>query len=77
MLWWYNVQRVHPWAFQVGDLVLRRVQMKKGKHKLTSPWEGSYLVVEVIWSKAYRLQEINNTIFPNVWNIEQRRKFYP
>jgi hypothetical protein len=33
---------------QVGDLVLHRVQMKKGKHKLTPPWEGPYLVAEVI-----------------------------
>jgi hypothetical protein len=53
------------------------VQAKKGKHKFTLPSEGPYLVVEVIRLEAYRLQEINGTTFPNVWNIEQLRKFYP
>jgi hypothetical protein len=48
MLCQYHARRVHPWAFQVGDLVLRQVQMKKDKHKLTLSCEGSYLVAEVI-----------------------------
>jgi hypothetical protein len=30
----YHAQRVHPQAFLVGDLVLCRVQIKKGKHNL-------------------------------------------
>jgi hypothetical protein len=51
--------------------------MKKGKHNLTLPWEGPYLVVEVIRPGTYRLQEINGVTFPNAWNIEQLRKFYP
>jgi hypothetical protein len=37
MLLWYHEQRVNPWAIQVGNLVLRRVQTKKGKHKLSPP----------------------------------------
>jgi hypothetical protein len=51
--------------------------MKKGKRKLTPPWEGSYMVAEVIRPGAHRLQEINGATFPNVWNIEQLTKFYP
>jgi hypothetical protein len=51
-----------PPAFQVGDLVLRRVQMKKHKHKLAPPWEGPYMVVEVIRHGAYRLHEINDAM---------------
>jgi hypothetical protein len=35
------------------------------------------LVVEVIRPGVYRLQEINDTTFPNVWNIKKLRKFYP
>jgi hypothetical protein len=34
-------------------------------------------VVEVIHARAYRLQEINGATFPNAWNIEKLRKFYP
>jgi hypothetical protein len=48
MLRQYHARRVHSQGFHVGNLVLHRVQIKKGKHKLTSPWEGPYLVVEVI-----------------------------
>jgi hypothetical protein len=51
--------------------------IKKGKHKLTLLWEVSYLIVEVIRPGVYRLQEINDTTFPNVWNIKKLRKFYP
>jgi hypothetical protein len=50
--------------------------MKKAEHKFSPPWEA-YLVAEVIRPGAYRLQEINDATFPNVWNIEQLRMFYP
>jgi hypothetical protein len=36
-LQWYHARKVYPRAFQVGDLVLRRIQTKKGKHKLSPP----------------------------------------
>jgi hypothetical protein len=49
----YHVCRVYPRAFQVGDLVLRQVQTKNGKHKLSPPWEGPYLVAEVLRPGAY------------------------
>jgi hypothetical protein len=35
------------------------------------------LITELLRLGAYRLQEINNAAFPNAWNIEQLRKFYP
>jgi hypothetical protein len=35
------------------------------------------LVSKVIQTRAYRPQKINGATFPNVWNIEQLRKFYP
>jgi hypothetical protein len=37
---WYHARRVYPHTFQVGDLFLRWIQTKKGKHKLSPPWEG-------------------------------------
>jgi hypothetical protein len=33
----YYACKVHPQAFQVGDLVLRWIQTKKDKHKLSPP----------------------------------------
>ena len=32
----------------VGDLVLRLRQSNKGRHKLTPPWEGPYIVAQVL-----------------------------
>jgi hypothetical protein len=77
MLQRYHAQRAQPRAFQVGDLVLRRVQTKKRKDKLNPSWERPLLVVEVLQPRAYWFQEISGATFPNVWNIEQLKKFYP
>jgi hypothetical protein len=52
---WYHMCRFYPRAFQVGNLVLRWIQTKKGKHKLSPPSEGPYLVVEALRPGAYRL----------------------
>jgi hypothetical protein len=51
----YHARIVHPRAFQVRDLVLRRIQAKKGKHKLSSPWEGPYLIAELLRPGVYQL----------------------
>ena len=40
--------RVQGRAFNVGDLVLRLVQSNKNRHKLSLPWEGPYIIVEVL-----------------------------
>ena len=67
---WYHSQRVRGRAFNVGDLVLRLVQSNKDRHKLSPPWEGPYVVVEVLRPGAYRLKTINGEVFTNAWNIE-------
>ena len=38
---------VQPCTFQVGNLVLRRIQKTDGWHKLLSPWEGPFIVSKV------------------------------
>ena len=64
-------------AFNVGDLVLRLVQSNKDCHKLSPPWEGPYVVVEVLQPGAYKLKTIDGEVFINAWNIEQLCRFYP
>jgi hypothetical protein len=61
----------------VGDLVLCRIQDTKGMHKLSTPWEGLLIVMEVIRPATYRLQWADGQGVPNVWNIEHLRRFYP
>ena len=52
-------------AFNVGDLVLRLVQSNKDRHKLSPPWEGPYVVAEVLWLGAYKLTAIDGEVFTN------------
>ena len=57
-------------AFNVGDLVLRLVQSNKDRHKLSPPWEGPYVIMEVLWPGAYKLKIVDGEVFANAWNIE-------
>jgi hypothetical protein len=38
----YHDRNVKERSFNVGDLVLRRIQNMEGLHKLSSPWEGPF-----------------------------------
>jgi hypothetical protein len=40
----YHDRNVKERSFNVGDLVLRRIQNTEGLHKLSSPWEGPFTV---------------------------------
>ena len=44
----YHKRKIRGRILEVGDLVLRRTQSMKEKHKLSPPWEGPYMVTEVI-----------------------------
>ena len=73
----YHERKIRGRILEVGDLVLRRTQSMKEKHKLSPPWEGPYMVIEVIQSGAYRLKDDNGNILSNTWNIEQLHHFPP
>jgi hypothetical protein len=42
----YHDHNVEERSFNVGDLVLRRIQNTEGLHKLNSPWEGPFTVAK-------------------------------
>jgi hypothetical protein len=46
-------------------------------HKLSAPWEGPFIVMEVVSPSTYRLQRADGQGVPNVWNIEHLCRFYP
>jgi hypothetical protein len=73
----YHDRNVQERSFNVGDLVLRRIQSTKGMHKLSAPWEGPFIMMEVVSPLTYRLQWADDQGVPNVWNIEHLRRFYP
>ena len=64
-------------SFAVGDLVLRRKQKTEGKHKLSSPWEGPYVIKEVTRPGSYHLRDLDGIDIPNSWHIEHLIRFYP
>ena len=54
-----------------------RLRQNKGRHKLTPPWEGPYIVAKVLKPGTYKLSNEKGKILNNAWNIEQLRHFYP
>ncbi|CAO2163732.1 unnamed protein product [Urochloa humidicola] len=77
-----SVRRFHDKSvrerfFQVGDLVLHRIQKPTGLRKLKSPWEGPFQVSQVVGPGTYRLKMDDGQDVPNAWHIEHLRKFYP
>ena len=62
----YHDQNIQERSFNVGDMVLRRIQDKTGLHKFNSRWEGPFIVSKVIgpssinisgWSRGSQLME--------------------
>jgi hypothetical protein len=63
-------------SFNIGNLVLRCIQKTDDMHKLSSPWEGPFIVTKVISPSTYRLQWGDGQGVPNPWNVEHLRRFY-
>jgi transposase InsO family protein len=49
----YHKRNMRPREFHLGDLVLRRVQANKDRHKLSPPWEGPFIMHEVLRPGTY------------------------
>jgi hypothetical protein len=71
----YHSRRVRGQSFEPGNLVLRLKQTSTSK--LESPWEGLYLIHEVILGGAYRLRNPKTGVDEkNPWNTAQLHRFY-
>jgi hypothetical protein len=73
---YYN-RNVKERLFVVGDLVFKWKTNQEGMHKLSSPWEGPFEVIEVTRPTSYRLALLDGTEVPNSWHIDKHRRFYP
>jgi transposase InsO family protein len=51
----YQAQKIRRRDFNEGDLVLRLRQDNRGRHKISPPWEGPYVVVKVLKPGTYKL----------------------
>jgi hypothetical protein len=72
----YHDRNVKERSFNVGDLVLRRIQNTEGLHKLSLPWEGPFTVAKVTGPGSYRLQTLEGDDISNSWNVDQLCRFY-
>jgi transposase InsO family protein len=73
----YQARKVRRRDFNEGDLVLRLHQDNRGRHELSPPWEGPYVVVKVLKPGTYKLANEDGEELTNAWNIQQLRRFYP
>ena len=54
----YHSRRVKTRTFQEGDLVLRLIQDQTDMHKLSSPWEGPFVVSKNLHNGSYYLIDV-------------------
>ena len=73
---YYN-RNIKSRSFTVGDLVLHRKQKTEGLHKLSSPWEGPYVVKDITRPGSYCLCDLDRIDDHNSWHIEHLIHFYP
>ena len=73
----YHARGVRSRDLQVGDLVLRLRQDARGRHKLTPPWEGSFVIAKFLKPGTYKLANSQGEVYSYAWNIQQLRRFYP
>jgi hypothetical protein len=60
----------------IGDLVLKKDIRTRDKHRISSPWKRSFIIVDVAALGAYVLAKVDDAMLPNTWNIDQLRKYY-
>ena len=53
----YHDRNVQQRSFNIGDLVLRRIQDETGLHKLNSRWEGPFIVTKVTRPGSYKISK--------------------
>ncbi|KAK3037356.1 hypothetical protein RJ639_030454 [Escallonia herrerae] len=75
----YYSQRVRSKQFQVGDLVLCKLEIsdpKSATEKLSPNWEVTYHVLKILKSGAYALETLSKDPIPRTWNVENLRHYY-
>jgi transposase InsO family protein len=66
----YQARKIQRRDFDEGDLVLRLRQDSRGRHKLSPPWEGPYVIAEVLKPGTYKLANEDGEELTNTWNIQ-------
>jgi hypothetical protein len=60
---YYNKSVVQR-ELNIGDLVLKKDIRNKDKHKFSTPWEGPFIILDIVAPGAYVLAEWMEVCFP-------------
>jgi hypothetical protein len=55
---------------KIGDLVLKKGIRIIDKYNFLSPYEGSFIIVDVAALVAYVLAKVDDGMLPNTWNTD-------
>lgn len=82
----YHSRWVKPLLFREGDQVLRLIQWIVGLHKMSTPWEGPFIIIKALSNDAYYLidtrkprkneQDASGSKTERPWNAELLCPFY-
>src|SRR3954470_23977475 len=82
---YYN-RKAKPRSFQEGDLVLWLISRTACHHKLSTPWEGPFIISKVLGNDSYSLIDAQKPIarkrddsgkeIERPWNANLLRRFY-
>ena len=85
-LCWYHTSRIRPLAFREGDPILRLVQTTVGRHKVSPPWEGPFIISKALHNNSYYLidaqqprknkMDKSDEETERLWNPALLRPFY-
>ncbi|XP_050233119.1 uncharacterized protein LOC126681617 [Mercurialis annua] len=76
----YFNSHVKKRKFKLGDLVMRKTEVKKGETgsgKLQPNWEGPYTISEVIKEGTFKLTNSMGRIIPRTWNANSMGRIIP
>jgi hypothetical protein len=54
----------------IRDLVLKKDIRTKDKHKLSSPWEGLFIIVDIAAPGAYVFAEVDGAMLSNTRKVD-------
>jgi hypothetical protein len=63
---WSGVD-TRQWYFARATLRLR--QDARGRHKLTPPWEGPFIIAKILKPRTNKLANSQGEVYSNAWNI--------
>ena len=63
-------------TFYDGDLILKRKNTTVGQSKLSSPWEGPYIISDVLSPATLKLEDNDDVQLKNTWNSDSLWRFY-